>query len=92
MTSTYAFAYSEEALSFLATMQGKHRRQVVNKIQALASNPFPPGQHKVVRGTDPDEERVYRIRSGDYRVLYVVRDDPHQVVILDIDHRKDIYR
>ncbi|CAN5706212.1 hypothetical protein BH23GEM1_BH23GEM1_00570 [soil metagenome] len=34
-------------------------------------------------------EQVYRIRQGDYRVLYVVRETT--IVILDINHRKDVY-
>ena len=37
-------------------------------------------------------EPILRERSGDYRILYVLRKDPDQVVILDIDHRKDIYK
>jgi len=36
------------------------------------------------------EERVYRVRSGDYRILYCVRGII--VVVLDIDNRKDVYR
>lgn len=38
------------------------------------------------------EDQVYRVRSGDYRILYVVRGNPHQIVVLDIDHRRDVYR
>lgn len=42
--------------------------------------------------TTSADEPVYRERSGDYRILYVVRENPHEVVILDIGHRKDVYR
>ena len=35
---------------------------------------------------------VYRERSGDYRILYIVRSNPDEVLILDIGHRKEIYR
>ena len=35
---------------------------------------------------------MYRERSGDYRILYVVRSNPAEVMILDIDNRKDVYR
>ena len=38
------------------------------------------------RGAEP----VYRVRQGDYRILYVVREI--EVIVLDIDHRKDVYR
>jgi mRNA-degrading endonuclease RelE of RelBE toxin-antitoxin system len=37
-----------------------------------------------------NENPVYRERQGDYRILYSVR--PVIIVILDIDHRKDVYR
>ena len=87
----FGFAYTEKSLSFLESLQAKLRRQVIGKIQALADNPLPPG-HKMIRGSAGDEERMYRIRSGDYRVLYLVRSNPSHVVILDIDHRKDIYK
>ena len=87
----FGFAYSEHALAFLETVTAKLRKQIIGKIMSLADNPFPPG-HKVIRGSANNEERVYRIRSGDYRVLYVVRNNPSHIVVLDIDHRKDIYR
>lgn len=89
--SLFGFAYTEKSLDFLASLTVKLRRQIVNKIDALADNPLPPG-HKLIRGGTGEEERMYRIRSGDYRVLYLLRSNPNHVVILDIDHRKDIYK
>lgn len=87
----YGFAYSERALSFLRGLAPKLRRQIISKIEALASNPRPP-KSKLVRGMKDGQEPVRRIRSGDYRVLYTVRDNDQLVVILDIGHRKDVYR
>ena len=89
--SLFGFAYSTRALDFLGTVPLKIRKQIHTKINALAANPLPPGS-KLIRGASGDQERVYRIRSGDYRVLYVLRNNPSHVVILDIDHRKDIYK
>lgn len=85
----YGFAYSDKALDFLGTLQPKIRRQITNKVTALADNPKPPGC-KLVLTMEDEGDQVYRIRSGDYRVLYVVRDV--MIVILDIDHRKDVYK
>ena len=87
----FGFAYSDDALKFLASLQKKIRRQIVTKIELLANDPFPAG-HKMIQGMSDTEERVYRIRSGDYRVLYVVREHPSHIVVLDIGHRKDVYR
>lgn len=85
----YGFVYLEEALDALKELQKKQRRLIQEKIESLATNPFPPGQHRLVRGMSDGAENVYRIRSGDYRILYSVR--PPTVVILDIGHRRDIY-
>jgi mRNA-degrading endonuclease RelE of RelBE toxin-antitoxin system len=84
----YTFAYSDQALGFLDSLTNKRRHQVMEKIDRLALNTRPPGC-KLVRGTQGGEEQVYRIRSGDYRVLYVVREAV--IAILDVGHRKDIY-
>ena len=89
MAKYYGFAYAPKALEYLKTVPKKLRRQIVDKIQKLAVNPYPPTA-KMLQGMKDGEERVYRIRSGDYRILYVVRGVI--VVILDIDNRKDVYR
>lgn len=60
-------------------------------MNALASEPHPP-KCTTVKGMRDGEDQVYRVRSGDYRILYVVRGNPHQIVVLDIDHRRDVYR
>jgi mRNA-degrading endonuclease RelE of RelBE toxin-antitoxin system len=85
----YGFAYDPRALDYLKTVPKNIRRQIINKIQRLAAAPHPPTA-KLVQGMSDDEERVYRIRSGDYRILYIVRGII--VIVLDIDHRKDVYR
>jgi len=90
--SIYGFAYTEAALDFFeSSVPAKFRKQIKKKIEALAASPHPPGSKKL-EGAPADAEPVFRIRSGDYRVLYLVRSNPDHIVILDIDHRKDIYR
>ncbi|MBR0704555.1 type II toxin-antitoxin system RelE/ParE family toxin [Bradyrhizobium diazoefficiens] len=88
----YGYAYSEAALKFLETaVPAKIRVQIKQRVEALTSNPTPPGCKKLHAVTD-GEHPVYRVRQGDYRILYSVRGNPHQIVVLDIGHRKDIYR
>jgi mRNA-degrading endonuclease RelE of RelBE toxin-antitoxin system len=55
----------------------------------VAHRPTPPGSKKL-QGVMDGENPVYRARQGDYRILYSVRGVI--IVILDIDHRKDVYR
>jgi mRNA interferase RelE/StbE len=86
------FAFSEAALKFLTTIPPKFRAQVIRKAKALMLDPHPKGSKQLKGVTTANGESVYRERSGDYRILYVVRNNPMEVVVIDIDHRKDVYR
>ena len=87
----YDFAYTPQALAYLKRVQPRFRRQIVKRIQGLATNPHPHNS-RVVQGMVEGKRIVHRIRSGDYRVLYSVRKQTREIVILDVDHRKNIYR
>ena len=80
------FSYTQAALDAFEKLPKKSRRQIKSKIDGLVGGTIARGVK--VRGIDAN---IYRIRSGDYRILYTVRGSSH-VIILDIGHRKDIYR
>jgi mRNA interferase RelE/StbE len=61
-------------------------RGVVAKIQGLAGNPRPSGCEKL-----SGSER-YRIRRGDYRILYEIDDSTRTVTVVKIGHRREVYR
>lgn len=61
-------------------------------MKALILNPEPNGSKKLKGVTTDEGEPVYRQRSGAYRILYVVRKNPSEVIILDIDDRKDVHK
>lgn len=61
--------------------------RVVESITQLADEPLPHGSQKL-----SGAERTYRIRVGDYRVIYEVFSDSHIVEIQRVRHRKDVYR
>jgi mRNA interferase RelE/StbE len=63
------------------------QRRLDPAIQALAENPRPPGCVKL-----SGEEFVWRIRVGDYRIVYQVRDESLLVLLLKVGHRREIYR
>lgn len=63
------------------------RKNIVVAILALAENPRPHGVTKL-RGT----EKTYRIRRGDYRIIYEIYDDRVVVEVIKIGHRRDVYR
>ena len=93
MAPLMGLAFSKAALDGLAGVEpAKVRAQVLKKAKALLLNPHPQGSKKLNGVAASDGSMVYRERSGDYRILYVVRVNPAEVVILDIDDRKDIYK
>lgn len=82
-------AFGHAATAFLDKMPvGKLRAQLTKKAKALITNPHPAGCKKLTG--KKWGEPVWRIRHGDYRILYAVRGNI--IVILDIGHRKDVYR
>ena len=90
MTALYGFAYTDTALTYLEkSVPKKIRGQIKHRIDALANEPIPPGAKKIFGISDGDHP-IYRIRQGDYRILYSVR--PVIIVVMDIGHRKDVYR
>ncbi len=59
---------------------------MVSRIQALAIDPRPTGSEKL-SGHD-----LYRIRQGNYRVLYSIQDTDLVVLVIKVGHRRDVYR
>jgi mRNA interferase RelE/StbE len=78
----YSIRIPQSAARALADLDGPDRKRVAAAIDKLADNPRPYGVRSVV--TQPG---AYRIRVGDYRVLYEIDDNPHVVTILKIAHR-----
>jgi len=63
------------------------RTRIVAKIMTLASNPRPRGSEKLAGYEDR-----YRIRQGNYRVVYLIDDAAGEVTIYKIGHRREVYR
>lgn len=62
------------------------RRRIVAKIRSLSRDPRPPGCEKL-SGHDQ-----YRLRQGNYRILYEIQDLDLIVVVVKVGHRRDVYR
>jgi mRNA interferase RelE/StbE len=63
------------------------QKRIMNKVEALAKNPFPSG-YKPLQG---QLSGYYRIRSGDYRIVYSVDKEKVTILILKIGQRGSIY-
>jgi mRNA interferase RelE/StbE len=62
-------------------------KRVFKRIQALADDPFPRGLLKLAGA-----EQLYRVRVGEYRIVYTVDSDSRQVIVYYVRHRRDVYR
>ncbi len=82
----YEIVIKKSAIKELNKIPKKDLKKVVSKIKSLSNNPRPKGCEKLT-----GIER-YRIRQGNYRVLYSIEDDILTVYVVKIGDRKDIYR
>ena len=83
----YAIEFLPAADRDLRRLALKSQRRIVAAIEELGDDPRPPGVVKLA-GAD----NVWRIRVGQYRVLYEIHDKRLLVLVVRIGHRKDIYR
>ena len=83
----YAVNFRRSAEKDLRRLDLTVRRRVMRAIDGLARDPRPAGCRKLV-----GSENAFRIRIGDYRVIYTVDDAVFIVAIERIRHRRDAYR
>ena len=89
MTKKYNIKFNKRYLKDLQKIPQKAQKQIRESVLALANNPRPYGSKKL-QGSKKDP--LYRIRCGDYRVVYTVQDDILLVLVIEVGHRRDIYR
>jgi len=82
----YSVLIVRSAAKELEAVPLKDRRRLVQRIRALADDPRPPGCQKL------SGEEKYRVRQGDYRILYEIVDDTLVVTVIRVGHRRDVYR
>jgi mRNA interferase RelE/StbE len=83
----YTIELARRAQKQLVKIPFDSRRRIAALIDALAENPRPAGAGKM-QGV----ENTYRLRVGDYRILYEIQDRRLIVYVLRIGHRREVYR
>ena len=83
----YALRYEKRVLKDLDRIPEKELVRIDKTIQGLALQPHPAGVKKLV-----GQENLYRVRQGDYRIIYAVDHKARVVSILGVRHRRDVYR
>ena len=83
---TYQVIIKHSAEKELDALQANIHDRIVKRLLSLEENPRPTGSKKL------QGQESYRLRVGDYRVLYTIDDKTRQVVVLSVGHRREVYR
>ncbi len=82
----YKIYFKRSAVKDLDTIPQKDLRRLIKRIGLLKKDPRPPGCEKL-----SGQER-YRVRQGNYRIVYSIQDDVLTVWVVKVGHRRDVYR
>jgi mRNA interferase RelE/StbE len=85
--TVYRVEIARRAVKALAALPRTEQQRVRAAIDLLAENPRPPGCVALT-----GEAHAYRVRVGDYRIVYEVFDDRLVVQVVRVGHRRDVYR
>ncbi len=87
MTRKYDIQFARSAARALLKIDPIPQRRIVRAIEALALDSRPHGVKQLA-----GEEKLHRIRVGDFRVIYQIRDATLLILVLTIGNRRDVYR
>ena len=83
----YTITFASSARRELEKMERATAHRILNKIAELSNEPRPAGCRKLQGGGG-----LWRLRVGDYRVIYSVNDDQRVVDVAAVRHRREVYR
>jgi len=82
----YSVELKPSARNELGCLSGKLIERILPRLESLESNPRPPGCKKLKGG-----DNEWRIRVGDYRIVYTIDDGTFRVEVTRIRHRSEVY-
>jgi mRNA interferase RelE/StbE len=83
----YRIEFLPSALKEFESLPKAEKRKAARHISGLVDHPRPPGVKALAGG-----DQLYRLRSGDYRIVYQIQDKALVVSIVRLGHRSDVYR
>lgn len=84
--ASYSVSLKRSVLKDLESVPVRDRDRIMGRIGGLAHDPRPPGCEKL------SALERYRIRVGDYRIVYSIEDEALVVWVVRVGHRRDVYR
>jgi mRNA interferase RelE/StbE len=84
--AVYSIFFKESVRKDLDDIPGNDLRRIMERIGSLADNPRPVGCEKL------SGQEKYRIRQGNYRIIYSIQDAELIVWVVKVGHRREVYR
>jgi len=78
--------YTQSAKKELNALSGDLQKRIVKAVKKLKDNPRPADCKKL------KERDAYRVRVGDYRIIYEIYDNVFIVLVIKVAHRREVYR
>ncbi len=82
----YELFFKESVWKELKKITKVDLKKILSRIEELGINPRPSGCEKLT------DHELYRIRQGNYRIVYSIQDNELTVWVIKVGHRKDVYR
>ena len=82
----YEILFIESVWKDLRRIPKSDLKKILSRIEKLGDDPRPMGCEKITG------EELYRVRQGNYRVIYSIQENKLTVWVIKVGHRKDIYR
>ena len=86
MTDSYSLFLKPSVEQDLRRIPKKELQRIDSRLLGLVENPRPPGCERLVGANH------YRLRQGNYRIIYAVDDEQKAVFVVRVQHRRDVYR
>lgn len=82
----YEIFFKESVWKDLKGIPKKDLKRILSRIESLGEDPMPAGSEKLTG------QELYRVRQGNYRILYSIQDNELTIWVIKVRHRKEAYR
>lgn len=84
--ASYELRFRASVAKDLRSISKRNVARILKRIESLSEDPRPPGCEKL------SGQQRYRVRQGNYRIIYEIQDDVLVVTIVTVGHRRNVYR
>lgn len=83
----YGIKFTKRAIKKLHKIDRLYQERIIDRLKKMALDPYADPQVKAL----VSEENYYRLRVADYRIIYQIQNSELIILVIDMNHRKDIY-